>query len=153
MAEFIHSDIKNVQLNESIFPFLAGYQRFPYHKADSPIMLCPKYGAFTGYKIGLTLNDRASLVPCIITIFIPEDARRSSGYSSKCRCDKAKVLDIRTFGGQEVKSAISQYDHSFVYEINKEVSVPDFDENRWHECAPGIHFFMSEKEALEYFNW
>ena len=67
--------------------------------------------------------------------------------------DKAKVLDIRTFGGQEVKSAISQYDHSFVYEINKEVSVPDFDENRWHECAPGIHFFMSEKEALEYFNW
>ena len=153
MAEFIHSDIKNVQLNESIFPFLAGYQRFSYYKGDSPIMLCPKYGAFTGYKIGLTLNDHASLVPCIITIFIPEDARRSNAYSNKCRCDKAKVLDIRTFGGQEVKSAISQYDRSFVYEINKEVSVPDFDENRWHECAPGIHFFMSEKEALEYFNW
>lgn len=153
MAEFIHSDIKNVQLNESIFPFLAGYQRFSYYKGDSPIMLCPKYGAFTGYKIGLTPNDRASLVPCIITIFIPEDARRSSAHSNKCRCDKAKVLDIRTFGGQEVKSAISQYDRSFVYEINKEVSVPDFDENRWHECAPGIHFFMSEKEALEYFNW
>lgn len=153
MAEFIHSDPKNVQLNDSIFPFLAGFQPFPYHKADSPIMLCPKYGAFTGYKIGLTLNDRASLVPCIITISIPEDAKRSSGYSNKCRCDKAKVLDIRTFGGQEVKSAISQYDHSFVYEINKEISVSDFDENRWHECAPGIHFFMSEKEALEYFNW
>lgn len=153
MAEFIYNDPKNVQLNDSIFPFLAGYQRFPYHKTDSPITLCPKYGAFTGYKIGLTLNDRAFLVPCIITIFIPEDARRSSAYSNKCRCDKAKVLDIRTFGGQEVKSAISQYDHSFVYEINKEVSVPDFDENRWHECAPGIHFFMSEKEALDYFNW
>ena len=150
MAEFIYNDPKNVQLNNSIFPFLAGYQRFPYHKTDS---LCPKYGAFTGYKIGLTLNDRASLVPCIITIFIPEDARRSSGYSNKCRCDKAKVLDIKTFDGQKVKSAISQYDHSFVYEINKEVSAPDFDENRWHECAPGIHFFMSEKEALDYFNW
>lgn len=152
MAEYIHSDPKKVQLNDSIFPFLAGFQRFPYYKADSP-MLCPKYGAFTGYKIGLTLNDHASLVPCIITISIPEDARRSSAYSNKCRCDKAKVLDIRTFGGREVKSAISQYDHSFVYEINKEVSAPDFDENRWHECAPGIHFFMSEKEALEYFNW
>lgn len=153
MAEFIYNDPKNVQLNDSIFPFLAGYQRFPYHKTDSPIMLCPKYGAFTGYKIGLTLNDRAFLVPCIITILIPEDARRSSAYSNKCRCDKAKVLDIRTFGGRKVKSAISQYDHSFVYEINKEVSAPDFDENRWHECAPGIHFFMSEKEALDYFNW
>lgn len=147
MAEFIHNDPKIVQLNDSIF--LARYQYTPYYKADSP-MLCPKYGAFTGYKIGLTLNNRASLVPCIITIFIPEDARRSSAHSNKCRCDKAKVLDIRTFGGQKVKSAFSQYDHYFVYEVNKEVSVPDFDENRWHECAPGIHFFMSEKEALDY---
>lgn len=147
MAEFIYNDPKTIQLNDSVF--LARYQCFPYYKADSP-MLCPKYRAFTGYKIGLTLNDRASLVPCIITISIPEDARRSSGRSNKCRCDKAKVLDIRTLGGQKVKSAISQYDHSFVYEVNKEVSVPDFDEDRWHECAPGIHFFMSEKEALDY---
>ncbi len=147
MAEFIHNDPKIVQLNDSIF--LARYQYTPYYKADSS-MLCPKYGAFTGYKIGLTLNNRASLVPCIITIFIPEDARRSSAHSNKCRCDKAKVLDIRTFGGQKVKSAFSQYDHYFIYEVNKEVSVPDFDEDRWHECAPGIHFFMSEKEALDY---
>ena len=147
MAEFIHGDIKKVQLNDSIF--LARHQCFPYYRTDSP-MLCPKWGAFTGYKIGLTLNDRASLVPCIITISIPEDARRSSAYGNKCRCDKAKVLDIRTFGGQKVKSAVSIYDHSFVYEINKEVLAPDFDENRWHECAPGIHFFMSEKEALNY---
>lgn len=149
MAEFIHEDSKTIQLNDSIFSSFTVYQRFPYYEVDS-LMLCPKYGAFTGYKIGLTLNDRASLVPCIITISIPEDARRSSAYSNKCRCDKAKVLDIRTFGGQKVKSAISQYDHSFVYEINKEVSAPDFDENRWHECAPGIHFFLTEKEALDY---
>ena len=147
MAEFIYSDIKKVQLNDTIF--LARDLCFPYYRTDS-LMLCPKWGAFTGYKIGLTLNDRASLVPCIITISIPEDARRSSAYGNKCRCDKAKVLDIRTFGGQKVKSAVSIYDHSFVYEVNKEVSAPDFDENRWHECAPGIHFFMSEKEALDY---
>lgn len=152
MAEFIHNDPKTVQLSDSIFPFLAGFQHFPYYKADSS-MACPEHGAFTGYKIGYTLNDYISLTPCLITLYISEEAKRSSAYSNKCRCDKARVLDIRTLNGEKRAAAISQYDPDFIYEIDKEVTVPDFDENRWHECAPGIHFFMSEKEALEYFNW
>lgn len=45
---------------------------------------------------------------------------------------------------------MSFYDHFFRYHVGKEVSVPNFDENRWHECAPGIHFFMTEEEAVSY---
>lgn len=30
------------------------------------------------------------------------------------------------------------------------VSVADFDENRWNECAPGIHFFITREEAVRY---
>ena len=149
MAEFISSDTINVGKGDVIM-----FKRFgaPVSWADPNDypLVCPEQGAFIGYKIGLTLNEYSSLIPCIIKLSIPEDAKRSSAYGNKCRCDKAKVLDIRTFGGQKVKSAISQYNPDFIYEIDKEVSVPDFDENRWHECAPGIHFFMSEKEALVY---
>ena len=149
MAEFISSDTINVGKGDVIW-----FKRFGaligWVDPDDYPLVCPEQGAFIGYKIGLALNEYLFLIPCIIKLSIPEDAKRSSAYGNKCRCNKAKVVDIWTFGGQKVKSAVSQYDHSFVYEINKEVSVPDFDENRWHECAPGIHFFMSEKEALDY---
>lgn len=149
MAEYISSDIINVGKGDVLL-----FKRFgapvSWVNPDDYPLVCPEQGAFVGYKVGLTLNEYLFLIPCVIKLSIPEDAKRSSAYGNKCRCDKAKVLDIRTFGGQKVKSAVSQYDYSFVYEINKEVSVPDFDENRWHECAPGIHFFMSEKEALDY---
>lgn len=150
MAEFIHSDPKTVQSKEGLF-FI--YKYFLNHGANIlfPIT-CPEHGAFTGYKIGYTLNDYISLTPCLITLYIPEDAKRSSAYSNKCRCDKARVLDIRTLNGEKRAAAISQYDPDFIYEIDKEVTVPNFDENRWYECAPGIHFFMSEKEALVYWD-
>ncbi len=149
MAEYIHSDPKNVQLN-NILSSISKYCFKNGMKTPVP-MACPEHGAFIGYKIGFTLSfDYIAIIPCIIKLAIPEDAKRSSAYSNKCRCDKAKVLDITTLGGRKVNIASSYYDNSFVYEVNKEVSVPDFDEDRWHECAPGIHFFMSEIEALKY---
>lgn len=143
MAEYIHNDPKIVQLNNVLFSI--------YKHCFNVPMACPEHGAFIGYKIGFTYSfDYIAVIPCIIKLFIPEDAKRSSALSNKCRCDKAKVLGITTLGGQKVDVAFSQYNNSFIYEVNKEVSEPDFDENRWHECAPGIHFFMSEKEALDY---
>lgn len=153
MAEYISSDTIGVSKGDVIW-----FKRFgapvSWVNPDDYLLICPEQGAFIGYKAGITISDGGkAFIPCLITLYIPEGAKRSSAYGNKCRCDKAKVLDIRTFGNQRRDNAISYYDHSFVYEINKEVSVLDFDENRWHECAPGIHFFMSEKEALEYFNW
>lgn len=143
MAKFIHGDPKNVQLNNMLFSI--------YKHCFSVSTACPEHGAFIGYKIGFTFSfDYFAVIPCIIKLVIPVDAKRSSALSNKCRCDKAKVLDITTLGGRKVNVAFSGYDSSFIYEVDKEVSVPDFDEDRWHECAPGIHFFMSEKEALDY---
>lgn len=143
MAEFVHNDPKTVQLNNILFSI--------YKRCFTVPMACPEHGAFVGYKIGLTASfDYNAVIPCIIKLAIPEDARRSSAFSNKCRCDKAKVLDITTLGGRKVNVAFSRYNGSFIYEVDKEVSVPNFDEDRWHECASGIHFFMSEKEALEY---
>lgn len=149
MAEFISSDTINVGKGDVIWFKRFGAPLSWIDPNDYPLV-CPEQGAFVGYKVGLTLNEYLSLIPCIIKLSIPEDAKRSSAYGNKCRCDKAKVLDITTLGGQKVNIASSYYDNSFIYEVNKEVSVPDFDEDRWHECAPGIHFFMSEKEALDY---
>ena len=48
-------------------------------------LACPEEGSFIGYK-------KAS--GCLIELLILEDAKRSSATTSKCRCNKAKVLDI-----------------------------------------------------------
>ena len=44
----------------------------------------------------------------------------------------------------------SNYDSRFVYRIGETVEVPNFDDDRWNECAPGIHFFITRQEAVEY---
>lgn len=44
----------------------------------------------------------------------------------------------------------SDYDSSFIYKVGTIVSVGNFDMNRWNECAPGIHFFITRDEAVKY---
>ena len=143
MAEFIHSD-----------PVVTAITNSSYFKNIQISMVCPKEGTFIGWKCtyyygNVTQNGFRPVHPALVKLEIPEDARRSS-FGRKCRCDKAKVLGIETFDGKPLTTAYSFYDNSFVYEVGKTVSVPNFDENRWHECAPGIHFFMTEKEARRY---
>ena len=104
-------------------------------------MACPDTGAFIGWK---KCRDKCG-DPVIVKLLIPEDAKRSSATSRKCRCNKAIVLDIE---GAAV--AYSRYDINFVYKIGETIQVDNFEENRFIECAPGIHFFINKQEAIEY---
>ena len=105
---------------------------------------CPEYGSFTAWK--KARNDY------IVKLQVTETAKRSSAYGRKCRCSEAKVLAIENFDGTmaEAKEAYSQHDASFVYRVGETVSVEDFDEDRRNECAPGIHFFITRQEAVDY---
>ena len=129
-ANLINADLINANLRgaENV-PFI------PYS--------CPDFGMFIGYK-------KAS--GYIVELEIPEDAKRLSATTRKCRCDKAKVLRIlnadRTVANiAEVKSS---YDNSFIYKVGEVVSVDNFDEDRWNECSTGIHFFINFQEAVNY---
>ena len=104
---------------------------------------CPETGPFIGYK---------KTSGYIIEIEICADAKRSSATSRKCRCSKAKVLSITNLDGSEsgLSEVKSNYDKDFIYRVGETVEVPDFDENRWNECAPGIHFFVTREEAVKY---
>lgn len=99
--------------------------------------VCPVEGAFIGWKWA---NN------CLVKLRIPEDARRSSGTSRKCRCDKAEVLEI-TKDGEPVEVTFSDHDFTFMYQVGKIVEEPKYDPDRWKTCAPGIHFFMTKEEA------
>ena len=104
---------------------------------------CPETGSFIGFK---KASDR------IVKLKIMEDAKRCSATTEKCRCSKAKVLEIQNLDGSvsEVISVRSNHDPGFIYEVGKIVEVLDFDENRWNECSKGIHFFINRQQAVEY---
>ena len=105
---------------------------------------CPETGSFIGYK---KAADK------IVMLEICADANRSSATSRKCRCSKAKVLSITHLDGSDsgLTEVRSNYSKEFVYRVGETVEVPDFDDNRWNECAAGIHFFITREEAVKYY--
>ena len=105
---------------------------------------CPESGSFVGWK--------AAQDDLIVKLQIEEDALRSSATGRKCRCSKATVLEIQNIDGTpaNVEFATSRNDKTFTYRVGETLCVSDFDPNRWNECAPGIHFFVTRQEAVEY---
>ena len=112
-------------------------------EAIGTYMACPTDGSFIGWK-------KAS--EYIVKLQIPEDARRSSAGGEKCRCDKAYVVEIQNADGTkaDIDTIHSSHDANFVYTVGATVEVSDFNGDRWNECAPGIHFFIDRRAAVEY---
>ena len=109
-------------------------------------MVCPEEGDFIGWKKAEGNKDKV-----IVKLRIPSDAKRSSATTRKCRCSKAEVIAIYNLDGTEGETTChSDYDNSFIYEVGKTVEVTNFSEDRWSECAKGIHFFISRQEAIDY---
>lgn len=129
-------------------------------------MACPSDGAFIGWK-KVETNDCKTV---LIKLEIPEDAKRISSIniSRKCRCDKAKVLDIIDIStGNHLERVLNPESYAatlIAYICNKGVTTkpaieyvvgemvyPDsFDEDRTNECSHGIHFFINKQDAIDY---
>ena len=103
---------------------------------------CPDEGTFIAWK-KLAGSKIAKLL-------IPEDAKRSSATTRKCRASKAKVLAIYNRNGGEISEGKSIHDDEFIYRVGETVYPDHWDEDRWNECSNGIHFFITRKEAEEY---
>lgn len=146
-ADLSGADLKGADLRYAI---LEGANLSGADLCDAKInfsIACPEKGSFIAFKkAGNNYNNY------IVELLIPEDARRCSATSRKCRCDKAKVLSITKIDGTSdgVDTVYSIYDETFAYKIGEIVEVKDFDDNRWNECSTGIHFFLTRQEAVEY---
>ena len=82
----------------------------------------------------------------IVKLLIPREAKRSHAFGRKCRAEYATVLEI---DGAEI--AYSQYNNNFSYKVGETIKPTEpFDDDFTQECAPGIHFFTSKEEALDY---
>lgn len=91
----------------------------------------------TGYKQSREGN--------IITATIPVGAVVFSINNSKCRTNKARIIDME---GAELLH--SQHDSSFEYRLFQDIEIKDFNLMYNIECASGFHFFKTREEAKKY---
>ena len=106
-------------------------------------LACPSEGAFVAWK---KVEDKY-----LVKIQIPEDAKRLSGTTRKCRCDKAIVLDITSLDGETHFDEVVNHNYKVTtYKVGEMVYPDSFDENRWCECSHGIHFFINKEDAIDY---
>ena len=92
----------------------------------------------TGYK-----KTREGIV---ITATIPAGAIVFCINGSKCRTNKARIIDM---GGQN-EVLHSSYDNYFEYRLMQDIEIEDFNLMYNVECAPGFHFFRTREEAEKY---
>jgi len=101
------------------------------------LLTCPEFGAFEGWK-----KCEGGV---IVRLKIPAKAKRSSATTRKCRAEFVEVLEV--IGGAE---GISMHDGKTVYQPGETVRCDNWCDDRWQECAGGIHFFMTRAEAEHY---
>ncbi len=92
----------------------------------------------TGYK--KTKED------VVITATIPAGAIVFCINGSKCRTNKARIIDM---GGQN-EVLHSSYDNKFEYRLMQDIEIENFNLMYNVECASGFHFFRTREEAEKY---
>jgi len=109
----------------------------------SPHSLVPEEGEFIAFK---KLKDGK-----VAKLLIPAYAKRvSSLVGRKCRASHALVLEI-TYNGVPYPDGegVSSHNYRFKYKVGETVRANLNDDIRV-ECASGIHFFITRKEAENY---
>ena len=149
-ANLIGADLRDADLIDAnlIGADLTDAKNMPYIP-----MVCPEEGKFIGWKKAEVQGEEENHYrKVIVKLEIPASAKRSSATSRRCRCNKAKVLEIYNLDGTVAneRKCYSNYDNDFIYEVGKTVKVDNFCKDRWNECAQGIHFFINRQEAINY---
>ena len=106
-------------------------------------MRCPEEGAFIGWKVCYGRR--------VVQLLIPADARRIQGTWEEIKCEKAKVLTIKSVDFQEqYEEAHSYVDETFVYKRGEMVYAKGFTGNRFEESGGGIHVWLDRASAVSY---
>lgn len=155
-ARFMHVNLNNANMQNAVLR-LVDFEHVIINKGTNLFipLSCPSSGSFIGWKKALYGTPETEYYPlCIVKLLVPEDARRSSAFGKKCRCDKAIILGAYDYAaGRPLDESIvilSAYSSDFAYHIGDTITIPDFDDNRWNECSSGFHFFIDEESAKNY---
>ena len=119
-ADLRNADLRNADLRGAYLP---------------PTQVCPEEGSFVAFK-----KTNKGVVKLLVT----EDAKRLNSIGSrKCRASKVKVLE-------GFEGATGTHYSGLFYETGATLEVKDFCDDVRVECAKGIHFFITIKEAASW---
>jgi hypothetical protein len=104
--------------------------------AKAQLSIVPEKGSYIAWK---------KCGSAIVELLIPAEARRSNATGRKCRAEFAIVIAIH---GARV--ATSDHDGRTQYIVGQRVTCDRWENDRWIECAGGIHHFITRAEAEAY---
>ena len=81
----------------------------------------------------------------IVKLLVKSDTPRSSATTRKCRAKEVTVLEVF-----ESDIGVSKHDSKVTYKKGEVVTCDSWEDDRWIECAGGIHFFITRQEAEDY---
>ena len=151
-ANLRHTNLNGTNLNGTDLSDAELHRAYDVQLSIAKTSILPDEGDIIGWKKAYV---DGTMLPksVIVKLLIPADAQRSNATGRKCRASTARVLDLQDKQGNSLPpdtTAYSGHDTDFTYKKGETVHVEDFDTNRWKECAPGIHFFITRIEAAEY---
>ena len=146
------ADLSDVDLRYADLSDAELHRAYDVQLSIAKTSILPDEGDIIGWKKAYV---DGTMLPksVIVKLLIPADAQRSNATGRKCRASKARVLDLQNKQGNSLPpdtTAYSGHDTDFTYKKGETIHVENFDTNRWKECAPGIHFFITRIEAVEY---
>ena len=112
--------------------------------------ILPEEGEFVAWK---SVSDEKRNCRVVLKLLIPSSAQRACNYTSrKCRVSEAKVLAAFNLDGAPCTDTtfVSRHDANFKWTVGETHRVEDFCDDPRIECAPGLHIFITRKEAE---NW
>ena len=151
-ADLSDADLSDADLSDADLRGADLHRAYDVQLSIAKTSILPDEGDIIGWKKAYVDGTMLSK-PVIVKLLIPADAQRSNATGRKCRASTARVLDLQDKQGNSLPpdtTAYSSYDADFTYKKGETIHVENFDTNRWNECAPGIHFFITRIEAAEY---
>ena len=108
--------------------------------------VCPTEGEFTGWTIGEDFKGNE----CLVEVFIPAWADRSSGTTRKCRAEALviKSLELLSDGGDALFMRLKHRDFGFA--VGQELYDSNFEVDRFKTSSADLYFWISKEEALEH---
>ena len=106
--------------------------------------VCPTEGEFTGWTIGEDFKGNE----CLVEVFIPAWADRSSGTTRKCRAEALviKSLELLSDGGDALFMRLKHRDFGFA--VGQELYDSNFEVDRFKTSSADLYFWISKEEAL-----
>ena len=106
--------------------------------------VCPTYGSFTGWTIGEDEEGNE----CLVEVFIPAWAQRSSGTTRKCRAEILFIESIERLKDNYYPFEVSLRFRDYILFENEFVQDNDYEVDRFKVSSTDLYFWITKEEAL-----